>query len=252
MDQTYNNTRGIEQIKNKLSTSLQISHELLDDLINMIVKKLDNNIGIMPVNGAVSSMNIVNEITSYLKNVSHKDILSKMEVFPFDSLTSGAVTRLDNNDVRETANSRMSETELSHDAMLIHNQIGDTDLLEEVAAYNFDGSLERKISVSNIDMVEYMENEDLSDEGRRSLGFLPADFDSTNVLSATPPTQEGHRRTIGIYGYDANGALYVKCPECLSSDVIPMGAGEYMCLQCEPCCSFDVDLLLDDLNPEMN
>ena len=100
-------------------------------------------------------------------------------------------------------------------------------------------------------MTDYMEEEDLTDEGKRQRGFLPPDFDSTDVLS-NPVETQGRSRSIGNYGHDEQGQIFIQCPVCLSKDAAPLGAGTYMCLSCDDAHTFDVDLLLDDINPEMN
>lgn len=257
MDMTYNNLRGIEQFKNKLAYSLQkrnLSTIDIDKCISKAVDLFGDKLGVMPVGGVISAVAAVSAIEKHLDSNPVHDILAAISSFSIDeavaaSAPSGSL-RLSLDDVRDEG--KMDGAKLDETAQEIHESVEDTDNLVTVMAYDEHGRPLKEFQVSSIDMIDYMEEEDLTDEGRRNRGFLPADYDSTDVLSATPATSEGKTRNIGNYGHEADGSIYIQCPGCSSKDVIPVGAGTYMCLACEPANIFDVDLLLDDINPEMN
>jgi len=257
MDMTYNNLRGIEQFKNKLASSLQkrnLSKIDIDKCISKAVDLFGDKIGVMPVGGVISAVAAVSAIEKHLNDNPAHDILDAIGSFSIDEATAASAPsgslRLALDDVR--GEGKMDDAELDDTAQEIHESVEDSDNLITVMAYDEHGRPLKEFQVSSIDMIDYMEEEDLTDEGRRSRGFLPADFDSTDVLSATPATSEGKTRNIGNYGHETDGSIYIQCPGCSSKDVIPVGAGTYMCLTCEPSNIFDVDLLLDDINPEMN
>lgn len=256
MDMNYNNIRGIEQFKNKLSSSLRKRNLSEDDIEKSIQAALDlfgDKLGVMPVAGMISAVSAVAAIEKHLIDgnmVSANSILEGIGAFQIETLATSGPQRLSINDVREEG--KMANAALDATAQEIHDSVEEADNLISVMAYDENGKPLRSFNVSSIDMIDYIEEEDLTDEGKRNRGFLPADFDSTDVLSATPSKSEGNARTIGYYGHDTSGDIYIQCPACLSKDVIPLGAGSYMCLTCEPANTFDVDLLLEDLNPECN
>lgn len=252
MDMTYNNLRGIEQFKNKLTSSLQKRNSSQDDIekcVETAVNLFGDKIGVMPVGGFVSAAATMAAIENHLNSAPVVNIVDAISSFNMDafvlSSASGSI-RLAIDDVREEG--REVETVLDESAQAIQDSVEDTDNLVSVMAYDEKGNPVREFQVSSIDMIDYMEEEDLTDEGRRRRGFLPANFDSTDVLSETEST-EGSVRNIGSYGYDSKGELYIQSPSG-NRDVIPVGAGTYMCLETGEV--FDVDLLLDDLNPEMS
>lgn len=257
MDMTYNNLRGIEQFKNKLTASLQkrnLSKDDIDKCISHAVNLFGGKLGVMPIGGVISAVSAVIAIEKHLNNNPSHDILNAISAFNIDEVIAPSEStgslRLALDDVRsegQSANAALDKT-----AQQIHDSVEDRDNLISVMAYDEHGNPVKEFQVGSIDMIDYMEEEDLTDEGKRNRGFLPADFDSTDVLSATPSTSEGSSRNIGHYGHESDGSIYIQCPACFSKDVIPLGAGEYMCLSCEPATTFDVDLLLDDINPEMN
>jgi hypothetical protein len=257
MDMTYNNLRGIEQFKNKLTSSLQkrnLSKIDIDKCVSKAVDLFGDKIGVMPVGGAISAINAVSAIEKHLDDNPVHDILDAINSFSIhelkiDSEPSGSL-RLSLDDVRSEG--KMDDANLDKIAQEIHESVEDSDNLVSVMTYDEYGRPVKEFKVSSVNMIDYMEEEDLSDEGRRSRGFLPADYDSTDVLSTTTSVSTGSTRTIGNYRHESDGSIYIQCPSCLSKDVIPVGAGTYMCLTCEPESTFDIDLLLDDINPEMN
>jgi hypothetical protein len=256
MDQTYNNLRGIEQFKNKLNTSLQnrnLSQNDIDEFIKQALLVLGDKIGVMPVGDMISAVSAVKSIENHIAANETMSVLDALGTFDFDSMSPNTSafdnTRLSNNDVRAEGLIRVAK--LSDESQEIHDSVIETENLVEVMTYNSDGTPGRAFEVSNIDMIDYIEEEDLTNEGRRNRGFLPADFDSTDVLENQEEYQTGKNRTVGGYGHDASGEIFITCP-CGGKDVIPLGAGTYMCLTCEPEVVFDVDLLLEDINPENN
>ncbi len=249
----YNNLRGIEQFKNKLTLSLQ-KHNLskidIDKCVSKAVELFGNKLGVMPVQGMISATTAVSAIEKHLKDNSSFDIFDAISAFNIDvveSSSSNAPLRLSLNDVREEGTS--ASATLDGVALEIHDSVEELDSLVEVMAYNFDGTPAKNFNVSSIDMIDYMEEEDITDEGRRSRGFLPADFDSTDVLSSVESKNPERTRKLGSYGHDSEGNIYIQSPSG-SKDVIPLGAGTYMCMDSDEI--FEVDLLLDDINPEVN
>lgn len=257
MDKNYNNLRGIEQFKNKLGVSLQklgFSQDDVDTCISKAVEKFGDKIGVMPVDGMVSAITTVATLINTLQAFESHSVDAFTQVIETHSTEavsnvadSAHNHRLSNHDIRDTGTA--NNAALSGVAQEIHDNVETEDELVTVIAYNFDGTPAKQFSVSQIDMIDYVEAEDLTDEGLRKRGFLPSDFDSTDVLT-TSEVSEGTSRTIGAYGHDADGDIFIQCSACNSKDAVPIGAGTYMCLTCDT--TFDVDLLLDDLNPETN
>jgi hypothetical protein len=191
MDMTYNNLRGIEQFKKKLASSLQkrnLSQIDIDKCVSKAVDLFGHKIGVMPIGGIISAVSAVSAIERHLDGNPVHDIFDAISAFNIDESTapeapSGSL-RLSLDDVRDEG--KMASAALDETAQEIHDSVEDSDNLISVMAYDEHGRPVKEFQVSSIDMIDYMEEEDLTDEGKRNRGFLPADFDSTDVLSSMP------------------------------------------------------------------
>lgn len=83
---------------------------------------------------------------------------------------------------------------------------------------------------------------DSSTEGKRILGLLPADFDTTQNEGDQGLDVEEQKMAELVVGDD--GYMLVQCPDCKSQDVMPMYGGLCTCLGCES--EFAIDMTLGD------
>lgn len=255
MNEEYNNERGINMLKKKLGEELAKngwSSNEIDIVLNLTLEKFGSQTGIMPVNGMLSAKTVADTVAHAIDGKTLPDIIGMfdtIQIAPAENVP-GSFRMLTEDEERTVG--KTFDAELSPEARLFHEETNvDEDKSEWVPqrAYSADGSFVEKGDMESIDMIDYTESEDLTVEGQRSRGFLAADFDTTDVLQPLQTTK-GKERVIGTYAWDEHGELFITCPTCNSNDAIPMGAGKYMCMECDGL--FDVDLLLSDLMPEDN
>ncbi|MBS1722421.1 MAG: hypothetical protein JSS66_05380 [Armatimonadetes bacterium] len=249
-----NNVRGQQALETKIAAALELagrSNTFIDTVLETTMSKFGDTVGIMPVAGCVPVKALLTAVLDAVNGCGTPEeaAQSVRRLEPAELMVSDSVApiRLDDSDVRSTG----QESESILEGAAVDIDVAIRDIVgspgTEVFAYEKDGET-KVIEVESIDMVDYMEDDDLTDEGRRARGFLPATYDSMDAL--TPEAQvDVAQRNIGSYGYDNDGELFISCPQCHTQDVVPVGAGTYMCLECEDF-TFDVDLLLNDLLPE--
>lgn len=94
-----------------------------------------------------------------------------------------------------------------------------------------------------IDMIDCISVDDLTTEGKRARGYLPADFDST-VDDENSYAQPEDEIVEGKVEYDGNQQLMISCPRCGSRNlVVEMSRG--ICMDCDA--DFDVSISLADI-----
>ena len=254
MDQTYNNERGIELLKIKIPNMLRIagmSAEMIDTVVATTLQQFGSKVGAMPVDGLLSASAVAEAIVTEAKN-GHDVEEVRTRIINMHTVPMQTKTHVDFSQRIEHRHThgfgRAEYAELSDAASALHQEIEDNVNDINIVESKMSGKAQT-IPVNPINMVDYTETEDLTAEGQRARGFLPATFDTMDALTEVDAPSKRQQRLMGSYGYDAYGELYISCPECNSQDVIPAGAGTYMCLNCEDSTLFDVDLLLSDLLP---
>lgn len=249
MSTDYNIVRGMGLVESKIGQELKrkgASDAVLEAAIAAAKAKFEGLVGVMPINGLHSAAQVAEACNQALRGVSSpEEAREAVSGVVMGRRGTGEVRRVEGSFAEQ---GREREVQLDYDAADLSAEIADNSGSDtEIRVMVSEGGRVKEIVADVVDMLPYVDSEDLTDEGKRSLGYLPADFDSMSTLGADTPEVEVETRRVGRYGYDADGQLFIESPDGCR-DVVPMGTGTYMCL--ETGTVFDVDLLINDLLPE--
>ena len=192
---------------------------------------------------------------AYLKNnleanMSVKELIEK--VFTIESLS------IQLNDTKKTTNDNRAheviaeETkDISQNAEKFHNFTYQTMTVEK------DGELiSVEVPVDEIDLIDDFDDDDLSDEGRRSLGIIELDHDTTQGFKPTVSYKEKMlvgklemvNKTKFSDGAESSYDDYlITCPYTGSTDVYQISSNVYASYETDQ--PFKVDFNLPDLTP---
>ena len=192
---------------------------------------------------------------AYLKNnleanMSVKELIEK--VFTIESLS------IQLNDTKKTATDNRAheviaeETkDISQNAEKFHNFTYQTMTVEK------DGELiSVEVPVDEIDLIDDFDDDDLSDEGRRSLGIIELDHDTTQGFKPTVSYKEKMlvgklemvNKTKFSDGAESSYDDYlITCPYTGSTDVYQISSNVYASYETDQ--PFKVDFNLPDLTP---
>lgn len=192
---------------------------------------------------------------AYLKNnleanMSVKELIEK--VFTIDSLS------IQLNDTKKTTTDNRAheviaeETkDISQNAEKFHNFTYQTMTVEK------DGQLINvEVPVDEIDLIDDFDDDDLSDEGRRSLGIIELDHDTTQGFKPTVSYKEKMlvgklemvNKTKFSDGAESSYDDYlITCPYTGSTDVYQISSNVYASYETDQ--PFKVDFNLPDLTP---
>lgn len=252
MSTDYNASRGIALLENKIRQELKrkgADDETVQAAVEAALNRFGDCVGVMPIGGLNSASRVAESCNQALRGVSNPDEAREA----INGVTMGAQST---GEIRRVVGGfselgREDEVTLDYQAADLGAEIDANASSEsEITIKVSEGGRVKEIIADVVDMLPYVDGDDLSDEGKRSLGFLPPDFDSMSTLGQDTPEIDVEVRKVGRYGYDSDGELFIECPECSGRDVCPMGSGTYMCLSCPQSTQFDVDLLINDLLPE--
>jgi len=96
-------------------------------------------------------------------------------------------------------------------------------------------------------LISEMDENDLSIEGKRAVGYLPKDFNTLNPGESIE-THDINQLPLAIITEDQDGYAVLNCPNCLSTDIYDNGFSRYTCMDCET--KFKSPLSLGDIIPD--
>jgi hypothetical protein len=113
-----------------------------------------------------------------------------------------------------------------------------------------DGKLvEIEVPIDEIDLLEDFDDEDLSLEGERASGLIPAEYDTTINNIATEKAIR-NRIKYGELIIDENGGFLVQCPYTGSTDVYQIDSSTYASFETDQ--PFKIKFNLSDLKPDQS
>ena len=113
-----------------------------------------------------------------------------------------------------------------------------------------DGKLiEIEVPIDDIDLLEDFDDEDLSLEGERASGIIPAEYDTTiNNIATDKAIRNGIK--YGELVIDEDGGFLIKCPYTGSTDVYQIDSSTYASFETDQ--PFRVKFNLSDLRPDQS
>jgi hypothetical protein len=113
-----------------------------------------------------------------------------------------------------------------------------------------DGKLvEIEVPIDDIDLLEDFDDEDLSLEGERASGIIPAEYDTTiNNIATEKAIRNGIK--YGELIIDEDGGFLIKCPYTGSTDVYQIDSSTYASFETDQ--PFRVKFNLSDLRPDQS
>ena len=113
-----------------------------------------------------------------------------------------------------------------------------------------DGKLvEIEVPIDDIDLLEDFDDEDLSLEGKRASGIIPAEYDTTiNNIATEKAIRNGIK--YGELVIDEDGEFLIKCPYTGSTDVYQIDSSTYASFETDQ--PFRVKFNLSDLRPDQS
>jgi hypothetical protein len=113
-----------------------------------------------------------------------------------------------------------------------------------------DGKLvEIEVPIDDIDLLEDFDDEDLSLEGERASGMIPAEYDTTINNIATEKAIR-NRIKYGELIIDEDGGFLVQCPYSGSTDVYQIDSSTYASFETDQ--PFKIKFNLSDLKPDQD
>ena len=113
-----------------------------------------------------------------------------------------------------------------------------------------DGKLvEIEVPIDDIDLLEDFDDEDLSLEGERASGMIPAEYDTTINNIATEKAIR-NRTKYGELIIDEDGGFLVQCPYTGSTDVYQIDSSTYASFETDQ--PFKIKFNLSDLKPDQS
>lgn len=113
-----------------------------------------------------------------------------------------------------------------------------------------DGKLvEIEVPIDEIDLLEDFDDEDLSLEGERASGLIPAEYDTTINNIATEKAIR-NRIKYGELIIDENGGFLVQCPYTGSTDVYQIDSSTYASFETDQ--PFKINFNLSDFKPDQS
>lgn len=113
-----------------------------------------------------------------------------------------------------------------------------------------DGKLiEIEVPIDDIDLLEDFDDEDLSTEGERAAGIIPAEYDTTINNIATEKAIR-NRIKYGELIIDDDGGFLIKCPYTESTDVYQIDSSTYASFETDQ--PFKIKFNLSDLQPDQS
>ena len=113
-----------------------------------------------------------------------------------------------------------------------------------------DGKLvEIEVPIDDIDLLEDFDDEDLSLEGERASGMIPAEYD-TSINNIATEKAIRNRIKYGELIIDEDGGFLVQCPYTGSTDVYQIDSSTYASFETDQ--PFKIKFNLSDLKPDQS
>jgi len=244
----YNQQRGQALFESKIQTSGLSNEEQI--VLNALKKHFMDQVGVMPTGGLLAAARIAQACINAVKEDAQAD---------FASMAMRALVLYGELNHVKTVEPVLNDEQIKqHNAItdalfkeLNANSVSDNgDNVAKVLTKDKNGNIqERTLIMDDIDMLDDIENEDLSIEGKRRLGMISKDYDT---LSGDAVVETNTRSTLPfgtIVALD-NGEWEILSPFTNTSDVYPVGDGIYCCLATDK--KFRIDLNLADLQATAN
>lgn len=103
-----------------------------------------------------------------------------------------------------------------------------------------------EVPFDDIDLLDDFDDEDLTEEGERSLGVISVDHDTTSRIEATK--NERDRLPLGKIDLHSVGEYTITCPYTGSTEVYQVSTGVFASYKTDQ--PFRVEFNLADLNPD--
>lgn len=268
----YNLQRGQELYFKQLYSYANEFPTLKDDIMNLGAV-FSNNVGVMRDGVSTKDFNFDEEtnILTYSWTPSYKYLAERVanvaylnsnsetlmttremieKVFTIESFPIQLRENLKTSTAARTENVIAEETkDISQNAEQFHNFTYQTMTVEK------DGELINvEVPVDEIDLIDDFEDDDLSDEGKRSLGIISLDHDTTEGHSPTINAREKMlvgRLELVKKDDSLDGSEYddyqITCPYTGSTDVYQISSNVYASYETDQ--PFKVDFNLPDLTP---
>lgn len=234
-----NAVRGRALLERKLYGALGLRKDV-DRVVSLVMDEVGDSVVVMAEPGKITSVKLAERIIPMIQHVTDEaeiQRLSRASLTTPDLSTGPRVMR--KIDTAAPALKQGIETEAS-----LNKEAKELD--EAITQFGFN----RK-DYEAINMINHVKKSDLSDEGKRARGFLPANFDSLMQNAdqfEVSMDEEGLEE--GEVMISDTGLIIPICPYSGSQDVYPISTNEFKCFDCEPeCRGFMVDITLSDMFP---